>query len=192
MLLATREDFEPATDLERATALYTQYERYPFFEQRAADFNGRYAKGKMLVAGCGFGYLVDELVSRGWDAWGCDASTYAINRGKELLPAIANRLLVGDILVRNSLAAVRTSAGLSGNQRFAVTVTEDVLTMLTDAEIPTALTELRRITNDLAHVVWTLDPTTTQDPRCNWKTLAQWKAIVGTDPVMDAATGAIL
>jgi len=42
-------------------------------------------RGKLLDVGCAMGYLVDEAVSRGWDAYGIDPSTYAISRVSKTL-----------------------------------------------------------------------------------------------------------
>ena len=48
------------------------YRRYPFFADRVAQLKQRFAPNgqALLIAGCGFGYLVDECVTAGYDAWG--------------------------------------------------------------------------------------------------------------------------
>jgi hypothetical protein len=193
MLLARREDFEPASDAERASALYTLgYVRYTFFQQRVDGLIGRFAPNgqKVAVWGCGFGYLVEMLLAAGYDAYGFDASTYAITRGKELLPGIAARLFVRDALVSGDMTPARRDAGLAGQQRFPLLVTEDMLTVLTDAEITTAVTNLRGISSsNLLHIVWPLLPDRVQDPRCTWKSVDAWRAILcPPDVVYDAET----
>lgn len=181
MLIASREDFEPATEIETQSALYTQYQRYPFFAERVAQIRGRFAPNNQKVAvwGCGFGYLVELLVAEGYDAFGFDASAYAINRGKVLIPSISTRLFVRNALVSGDMTPARRDAGLPGAQRFPLLVTEDMLTCLTDAEISTALANLRGISSaNLLHIVTLLDPTAGRDPRINWKTLDQWRALL--------------
>ena len=56
--IASIEDFEQG-------GLYTSYTRYPFFKERATNLKGRITTGKVLIVGCGWGYLVDELVKLG-------------------------------------------------------------------------------------------------------------------------------
>lgn len=183
MRLATQADFEQG-------GLYTSYRRYPFFAERAAAVVAAYGSVKTLVVGCGWGYLVDELLRLGVDAWGIDASLYAITKGKAvagMLPATLTRLSVADATNRTQLTAVRTTAGLVGSARFGLVVTEDMLPMLTDAEVTTAVTECRRIATNMLHIV---TPGTATDASkltaLNWKSTAAWKALVAPDAVMDA------
>jgi SAM-dependent methyltransferase len=49
---------------------------------------------KWLDVGCAYGFLVKYAYDAGIDAYGCDVSLYAIERGKKLLPDIAERLFV--------------------------------------------------------------------------------------------------
>lgn len=166
---------------------YTNYVRYPFYTTRSFQVRQNFAGAVILVAGCGFGYMVDQLVSEGRNAWGMDASTYAITEGQTRLPAIASRLLVGSVLSDTDLLAARVAAGLrtTGNpaqrQKFNLCITEDLLPCLTDAEISTALPLLRTHADFVAHIVSPRDDTTSQAPEMNWKTFAEWKTIVGND-----------
>lgn len=173
---------------ERATGgWYTNYVRYPFYGNRSFTVRQNIAGAVILVAGCGFGYLVDQLVTDGRNVWGLDASAYAISEGQARLPAIANRLRLGSVLLDADLVAARQAAGLrtTGNpgqrQLFDLCITEDLLPCLTDAEIATALPLLRTHATRVAHIVTPLDPTTTQAPEMNWKTFAQWDALIGSD-----------
>jgi hypothetical protein len=203
MLLARREDFEPASAEERAAALYgwdpsvqPMYTQPEVFQARINQLIGRFAPNgqKLAIWGCGFGYLVNLAVSAGYDAYGFDASSYAINRGKALLPGIAARLFVRNALVSGDMTPARRDAGLPGAQRFPLLITEDMLTCLTDAEISTALTNLRGISSsNLLHMVWPLDPLSpSQDPRCNWKSIPAWVArLAPPDVVYDAVTNRV-
>lgn len=178
--LATAEDFEGLAP----QALYTAYRRYPFFAERATAINARYTtKVKALVAGCGYGYLVDELVKLGWDAWGIDASAYAITKGKAELPAIATRLIQADAGNASQMSAVRTAAGLTGNRRFGLIVTEDILPVCTDAEANTILQQLRANLVAGGPMLHIITPGNPADPAkfapLNWKSVAQWRALIG-------------
>lgn len=182
--------------------LYTEYDpAFPFLQERAAQIRGRFANlsTKILVAGCGIGVLVKHLSDLGYtDVWGCDASAELITYGKNLYPTLASRLLVADILNNSgnqlpSMTGVRRAAGLNGNARFPLCITDDVLTVLSDVEVATALTVLRATAQTLVHVLWPIDPTTTQDPTLNWKTVpAGWQAAIGGGEwVVNAITGQV-
>ena len=135
---------------------YLQYEaarralRGPIFNSSLNAFKN----SKILVAGCGFGGLVEELMNN-WgftDVWGCDASSYAINRNT--YPSISSRLIQANCLVRNDLNNVKQAAGLSGNQRFRIIITEDLLPCMSNRqEVATCLTELRRIGQTVGHII---------------------------------------
>lgn len=186
MRLATPEDFEQG-------GLYANppYRRYDYFISRAAEIKGRFAGGKVLIAGCGWGYTVDELVKLGIDAWGCDASQYAVDKAKAVLPAAsAGRVLLADVTVASQLDAVRVAAGLKGKTTFTAVVDEDMFTALTDAEIATAAPNLRATGNVVLHLLtctkpeipWDMDR---RDPSLNWKSLPEWQALLAPDVVLD-------
>lgn len=190
MLLARREDFEPANPTEGASALYYSidgvgYREYQFFQLRIDALKGRFAPNnqKLAIWGCGWGYLVNLAVQAGYDAFGYDASSYAITKAKALFPTLAARFFLRSALVSGDMTPARRDAGLQGAQRFALLVTEDMLTCFTDVEITTSLTNLRGIcSTNLGHIVTPLDPWNvergTADPRINWKTYDQWKALL--------------
>lgn len=109
---------------------------------------------KILIAGCGFGGLVEELMGN-WgfaDVWGFDASAYAVGRGD--YPAREGRILQGDVLSSQSMNSVRQAAGLRGQQRFSLVITEDLLPCMANAaEVQTCLTNLRGISQSVAHII---------------------------------------
>lgn len=191
-LWATAADFEQAG----VGALYAPaYSRFPFFQSRLDSLKQRFAPTgqKLLVVGCGFGYLVDDLVAAGYDAYGID-NAYAIGKGKALLPAIAARLLVADALTASTLDAAASAAGLKGHTpKWALLVTEDVLPVMSDAEVQTALTNLRaRCTTNLLHFVTPGDGGQACDPRLNWKPIDGWRGVLcPPDVVADAETGLV-
>lgn len=183
-----------AADFENGGYLYSDYRRYPFFAWRAKWLVDRYGTaGKWLVAGCGWGFLVDELVTLGVDAYGVDAAAYCQAKAVLNLPAkVAPRVILADVTSRTALTAAKTAAGLTGSNKFAVTVTEDLLPMLTATETSSALTELRRISTLVTHIVSALAPTEltpdvvrSTNLGITWRTLAAWKLIVGNDLVVN-------
>lgn len=169
---------------------YSSYGAYPFLEQRAAWFDAEVPTGKLLIAGCGWGYLVALLNQLGRDAWGVDASPYCFaNR-------VTDRVLQRSVLVRADLNAAKTAAGIASSGRFAGCLTEDLLPCLTGPnEAANALGELRRASTRLLHVVTPGDGTPAppgRTPEMSWRTHVQWKQVVGADLVMSAEGGAVL
>ena len=186
------------------------YQRFQFHGTRAAVANNRFAQikgSKILVAGCGYGYLVDELARLGFtNAYGCDTS-WAIGQGKLELPHIANRLIVADVTIRSQLTALKTAAGLSTRQSFALTITEDLLPAADNvAEAQTMLTELRRISSSLFHIVTMMQPGETKNPDGSvsangavkriadmlWQDSNTWRSVIGAEAILDNEKGVIL
>ena len=139
---------------------------------------------RILVAGVGLSGIVAEANDRGWPTWGIDASSYAITQAQALWPAWASRYLLASATNRSQLSGVRTAAGLTGNQRFALVITDDMLPCAdTEAEAQTMLAELRRIGTNFWHNLTVSDPT---DPRRGvpatqqmlWRTRQQWAQII--------------
>jgi hypothetical protein len=184
---ATAEDFHGGE-------LYTNYRRYPFFAERAAVIRQRFpSASSVLVAGCAKGYLVDELRSRGVNAWGCDLSVWARGEAQQVIPTNALFILEGDCTIAVSMTAVRTLAlGGPVSRRFGVCVTEDLFPVLTDAEITSALSALRAVSQQMFHIITPGDPS---DPKkvssMNWKPITAWRALCAPDLVMDAETGTV-
>lgn len=173
-------------DFQGSSVWYTEYRRWPDFGLRADKFAGRYT-GQVAVIGCAYGYLVAELVERGIDAYGCDASSWAIEEGLRQQPALAGRLFVADATIRSSLSAFKADCGLSGGRKFGLVLTEDVLSCAeTDAEAGLMLAELRRIGQSLAHVVMAVElPGMDRPAIFLWRTPAEWRAIIGAgEPIL--------
>ena len=186
------------------------YQRFQFHATRAAVANGRFAQikgSKILVAGAGFGYLVDELNSLGFtNVYGCDIP-WAIEQGRLALPHIANRLIVADVTVRSQLTALKTAAGLTTRQSFALTITEDLLPAADNVtETQLMLTELRRISSSLFHIITMMRPGETKNPDGSvsangaikrggdmlWLMPQEWRSAIGTEAIMDNEAGVIL
>lgn len=195
-LLATRADFEPADSTEGASALYYQpadgsgYRAdYPFFQVRAGHLKKHQAPAgqKVAIWGCGWGSLVKLAVEAGYDAYGFDGSSYAIERGRAVHPEIAARLFLRDATTATDVDLSRADAGLHGQARFALLVTEDMLSCMPDAEIAIALSLLRGAGAALVHVVTpAAGPEGARDARLNWKPQDEWASLVAPDALVDA------
>lgn len=205
-LLARQQDFEPATPEEGAQALYYAQisgEGYDCegmrttIQMRIDSLKNRFAPNnqKLAIWGCGWGWLVNLAVQAGYDAHGYDASQYAITKAQSLYPAISGRFHLRDALLSGDMTPSRRDAGLQGAQRFALLVTEDLLECMSDAEISTCLPLLRGIcTANLLHIITELDPWGQEngaDPRVNWKTMAQWKALLSPPDIVANALGVV-
>lgn len=200
--IGTLADFGLGAGPFPADRMYTQYDpTAAYLTERAASIRGRFSNlsTTILIAGCGIGTLVKALKDLGYtNVWGCDVSTELVNYGKTLYPDIASRLLVADCLNNSgnqlpSMTGVRRAAGLSGNNRFSLCLTDDMLTVMSDTEVQTCLTVLRSTANTLVHVLWPIDPSTNQDPTLNWKTVPQgWQTVIANGEwVMNAITGQV-
>lgn len=173
--------------------LYDNYRRYPFFAERADIIAARFPTsiGKLVIFGCGFGYLVDELFQRGYDAWGVDAADYARNQAAAVLPfESASRVILANMVTPAALNAVRAAAGLTGNQRFAVGISEDVLPVCTDqAEVRVGIESSHGIVSTtpgrMLHFITCTKPEQQGDmqsrlPGLLWLSRAQWRALINT------------
>lgn len=200
----SREDYEGVVD--------DNYRRYESFDVRRMLMGQRwnaFRNAKVLIAGCGYGFLVADLIADGFsDVWGCDASAWAIQRAKELHPAIAVRFVQADITIRPQMNSLRSTAGLSGNQRFRATLTEDVLPCAAnEAEAQAMLVELRRITTDMAHIITPMYADGVKQPDGSveapwggkqmpgflWLSVEEWRALIGpSEPIIPTSTYEVL
>jgi hypothetical protein len=200
-LLATQQDFEPANPTEGATALwYTPHDgsghpvTSPAQQARIDWLKATYppSNQKLAIWGCGWGGLVDLAVTAGYDAWGFDASTYVIPRGKQVHGSVSTRLFQADALNSTQVANTSKSAGIKGQGKFALLITEDMLTCMSDAEVTKTLPYLRSESTVVIHMVSPLDPTAQQDARINWKAATAWKTLVAPDIVYDVVAGSVV
>ena len=87
---------------------------------------------RVLIVGCGFGYLIEEALSRGYEnVWGTDISTW-IQSEIAVEGSVADRVIFGDIVHRNVRKALR---GMTGGETFNWVVTEQVMET-TPSEVP--------------------------------------------------------
>lgn len=145
------------------------FDDYPLFSERAVNLISALSLAEgttILVAGCAFGYLVEELNKREMIAYGFDNSRY-IQQKKRLESTIAVHDI--DLGSRNFVSEVRRKTKIN---RFDYIITEDVLTSFADAELDPLLDNCNLIADNVVHIV-------AQEafPEFNVKTLTQWRAI---------------
>ena len=183
-----------AADFEQGGLYDPPYAEEGFFADRLRYLRAVGRKGQTLaVWGCAYGYLVRQALAWGFDAYGFDASAWAIARGRELHPELAGRLFVRDAL---SAADVQASLADAGQAKFSRLVTEDMLTCMSDAEVIACLPLLRATSRTApVHVASCLDRVPypeSCDKRLNWKSGASWKLLVDPDLVFDALSQAVI
>lgn len=172
------------------------YQHYPFLDRNADAFRGALGNTDLLIAGCAFGYTVQyltDLPAYTASAYGFDASAWAISQAQAEVPAVAARLMVADALSASDMDAARLMVVGHGARKVPLVVTEDMLPCLTDAEIPAALANLRAISNTLAHIVTLDGPGADHATGLNWKSAAEWRALIGSSEwILNAVTGEVL
>lgn len=132
MRLASYEDFHGE--------IYTEYRHHEGYAKRAELF--AWFPDPVLVVGCGFGFLVEEFSKLGKDAYGIDASLYAIRN------RVTERVTLNSILDPADIALLQI-----GFERFGTVVTEDILPYLTDNEAKLAGLNCAKLGGIVTHMV---------------------------------------
>lgn len=151
---------------------------------------------KVGVIGSGYGFLCWHLWDMGYSAWGMDnAWVQGRARAGGKLPNISDHILTGDATVQADVRNFRSQAGLGGGARFAMLITEDVLSVAdSQTEAQTMLTRLRNdaMPTDRSRVIHFV---TMYDPTQEWSggltpqlaanglylTEAEWVTIIGNN-----------
>ena len=179
-LLATQQDFE-------ANGLYSNYYRWPLFRRRAEIIRQTYNPTTVLVIGCGWGFLVDELRNKNIEAWGADLSEYAIRKAHTEVPDSYRHIEKAD--GRNARHLQRVGPGY-----FDLAVTEDVLTVCSnEQEVDRFVSAARAVSDQTFHIVTCWLPEQDQypekvagrDSRVLWKYEEEWTALVAPDPILN-------
>jgi len=154
-ILASWEDFENG-------GMYSRYHRFGFFSDRA-DFLERFP-GTVLVLGAGWGYLVDELRSRGREAWGCELSDYALRSAHREVPKAYPYIVKADAGSVKQLKKV-------GPGHFDVAVTEDLLQLSSSEKEADRFDRVAKVIADkVVHCVSFVEEDVGLDERMLWRT----------------------
>jgi hypothetical protein len=184
----------------RTDAMYDNYQDSPVFSRRAEWINQRYpAIGKVCIVGCGpYAYLVKQLVSIGVNAFGFDSCNKTpFGQTIVLDPLIATGRVILDADVTNNSDVQRIKgnsyARITGQQKFGLIVTEDVLGCLTTSEQGFVVGYLGTQGTNILHIITCIHPEFLGDPpisdRVNlngeqdggWKTQAEWRTLLNAN-----------
>lgn len=146
-------------------------------------------RGKRVgILGCAFGYSIYALRRLGAETYGLELSEYAVSRAE---PAWADLLMVGDA---TDPVAMRRFVKFAGG-RFDLLVSENLLPLLADEEVPGAVRLWRRHADQVIH---RLSMTFESDvPRevfaaenegaaHNWHAPSEWRRLIGDEDRMFA------
>lgn len=162
--------FDGRYQATKHNAGYSEYKRWHHddtnnFDLMSVDILNRYSVGnkRILEIGCAKGFLVEDLRTRGINAFGVDVSQYCYDNAN---PSVQPYLTVADIRIGQS-----TFLSDFNNNYFALIIGKEVLCCFSDAEITAMVTELNRISADQFYVISEQAPTTFY----NSKTIQQWR-----------------
>jgi len=181
----TTEDYHGKVD--------TDYRRYPFLVERAKLLGSKFnaIKNRLIViAGCGFGYTVDELSSLGFtNVWGFDASKYAVEEAsvRELSTDTASRIILADATRKDDMDNIVSELG-----RPYLVLDEDLLSCAdTVEEAKLMLDNLRSMLHQRGQVVHVLTMRAGTVPHLPkgteqmsgflWLPPEEWREIIGPD-----------
>lgn len=175
--------------------LYTKYEKFPFFAQRADWIVNRWPQvvgtNKVAILGCGPGaYLVEELFNRGVNCYGLDAYEKDVNHGFtdfQLTPTIASRCILDADASNNSDVARFTGKNylnLKGQEKVYLSVTDDMLGCLTTQQASTTVSILQSKSTNVLHIITCNTSPTGTDPHrytgsgLLWLTQSAWRQLI--------------
>lgn len=148
---------------------------------------------KVGIIGCGYGWIANNIaLIAGCTVAAVDTSTY-IQSGK-----LANadiEIINADVSSNNGRNQVKQALGITGNNKADFIITEDVITDLTDAECQQLSTFLHNLSDNVVHWTSVLQPEKIasghQDPSYNWKSIADWKALLPNDLFIVVSTAVL-
>lgn len=150
---------------------------------------------QVLVVGCGYGYLIEELKAAGLNkVYGLDYSTYlqanwAANASPQTQIVWADALALDSSQVKNAMRST------FGTNTFDYIITDSMLESFTDQELaalwPALESRLARNTpiNHIIHIVDDLKPGDNPTVNLRWLTLQEWAALRPTHSWLSANGG---
>lgn len=145
--------FDGASQVLKHNAGYSKYERWfrkhgvnslgEFWKDKAKKIFDDYSllNKKVLEIGCAKGFVVKDLRDFGADAFGLDVSQYAIDNAEN---GMSSFLTAGD---------ARTSLSAYSANEFDVVFSLRFLECIDDADLPSLIKEMNRISKFQFHVV---------------------------------------
>jgi SAM-dependent methyltransferase len=152
----------------------------------------------VLVIGCGFGFLIEELAAAGiTDVYGLDPGPFYWDAAQAAEWDVSVKARVAQDWVGSGTEKASLNAlGVTGQAKFTFVVDEDAVPMHSDAELPAFIAgcEARLQGNArgrIVHLVTTVGPYGPENQAVNWKTLAEWKAVEPAHTWVDINTGVV-
>jgi hypothetical protein len=139
--------------------------------------------GKVLMVGCGFAFEAEEWLAAGIGSIVCaDFSTWIQdNKASNATVSILNE----DGTTTQSRNNIKQAGGITGNNKYPWGISCDMAPWLDDTECVKYASALRDMCSNVAHVISCgIEPYANPPPAGNWKTLAQWKALLAPDLVV--------
>lgn len=154
--------FDGGSQTYQHNAGYTYYRRW--YRREGVDSQGEFwkdyakkyldflamANKKVLVLGCAKGFVVEDLIDMGVDAYGMDVSSYAIvsaeDSAQNRRPDLASRFYVGD---------VRSSLSQFNNNEFDIVFSNRLFECIDPNDVPGVVTAINRIARKQVHVIST-------------------------------------
>lgn len=135
---------------------------------------------KIALIGAAYGFIAEDWIASGLSVVAVDTSTYIQStKGTNATLTILNESGLTTASRNNILSA----AGLANSAKFDWVITEDVLGVLSDNECTTLAVALRKFAVKVAHWV-SVTQGSVSNANLNWKTLAQWKALMTPDMII--------
>ena len=134
---------------------------------------------RIAFIGAGYGWIAKAVADQiGAAVVAIDTSTI-IQAGKAANADIDIYAL--DLDSGQGRATVRQVLGIQGNNPADYAITEDVITVLSDQECIDMSAQLHILATTVVHWSTMKSQGGSQDPRFNWKTPAEWKALLPND-----------
>lgn len=131
-----------------------------------ADLVEQYDK-PLLIAGCGYGYTIEELVDKGVDAYGIDISQFALIQSAQRIRTRVAQADMTDLVEMEAIVNMFTD--------FETVVTEASMSCVDDPEMASMV--LNQIADNVIHLV----RTDVNDEFYNVKSLTEWRAMLPSD-----------
>lgn len=178
----------------------TGYERdcsmFPAAVEAAAQIItvlGINASHRIGIIGAGYGWIANQIAQQSGCVVAAVDTSGVIQSGKAVNADI--EILNIDVSGNNGRNQVRQALGLSGQNKASFVITEEVITILDDAEAQQLSTFLHNLSDNVVH--WTTVRNDkkladgNQDPRFNWHSIAEWKALLPGDLFIVAGTAVL-
>ena len=179
-----------------------------FFDRREAlvGVGVDVTHGPLLVVGCGFGYLMEELILSGRESYGIEPGNFFWSKMREEANPDIARLIVDDWM---GSADYITSLQTLTSERFGFVIDEDAAPAHSDVELRDFYASLEAVHTNaplpynyatgirrgsrVIHFVTALDKSRGPgDSSQNWKTAEQWKQTAPDHVWLSASDGSVL